>query len=76
LYERLLALGDNLREALIVSHVVELDHSPGGVNRVTLQPAHGSKCSRCWKFRELGSDPEHPEICSDCAHTVRALAGV
>jgi isoleucyl-tRNA synthetase len=76
LYERLVALGDNLREALIVSHVVELDHAPDGVTGVTLQPAHGSKCARCWKFRELGSDAEHPEICADCAHTVRGLARV
>jgi isoleucyl-tRNA synthetase len=76
LYERLLGLGDNLREALIVSHVVELDHAPNSVTGVSLQAAHGSKCARCWKFRELGSDPEHPEICSDCAHIVRGLAKV
>lgn len=74
LYDRLVALGDNLREALIVSHVLELDHAPDGVASVTLLPAQGSKCARCWKFRELGSDPEHPEICADCAHTVRGLA--
>ena len=69
-----MALGDNLREALIVSHVVELDHVRDGASSVTVQAAHGSKCARCWKFRELGDDPEHPEICADCAHIVRNLA--
>ncbi len=37
--------------------------------------AHGEKCARCWKYRDLGVDPEHPAICSDCAEVVRGLAG-
>ncbi|MGE8372434.1 MAG: zinc finger domain-containing protein, partial [Pseudomonas putida] len=26
-----------------------------------------AKCGRCWHFRaDVGSHPEHPEICSRC----------
>jgi len=66
------ALGDNLREALVVSHL-ELRESPGEELELRVLPAHGEKCKRCWKFRELGTDREHPSICADCAAVVRAL---
>ncbi len=35
--------------------------------------AHGEKCARCWKYRDLGVDPEHPTICEECADVVRNL---
>jgi isoleucyl-tRNA synthetase len=69
-YKRLESLGDNLREALVVS---ELSLQAGDAESFELLPAEGEKCVRCWKFRELGTDPEHPEICPDCAQVVRAL---
>ncbi len=70
LYKRLHALGDNLREALVVS---QLSLRSGEPEQFELLPADGAKCARCWKYRELGTDPEHPAICADCARVVRAL---
>mgnify|MGYP001250113275 CR=1 FL=1 len=66
------ALGDGLREALVVSNVERIEGS-GDERRVHLQPAKGSKCQRCWKYLQLGTDPEHPSLCAPCAAIVRAL---
>jgi isoleucyl-tRNA synthetase len=76
LYKRLAALGDNLREALVVSQLSleQTERADGdGVVAFELVPAEGAKCARCWKYRELGTDPEHPSICADCAVVVRGL---
>jgi isoleucyl-tRNA synthetase len=72
LHHQLAELGDNLREALVVSQL-ELQTAAGDEAIVEIFPAHGEKCQRCWKFRELGTDPEHPTICADCAQVVNAL---
>jgi len=69
LLARLEALGDTLREALVVSQIDAVEGAETA--SVTLRPADGSKCRRCWKFRELGTDREHPSICADCAAVVR-----
>jgi isoleucyl-tRNA synthetase len=69
LYARLAPLGDNLREALVVSQL-DLREAAGGDAVLEIAAAHGEKCQRCWKFRELGTDPAHPGICSDCAAVV------
>ncbi len=76
LYKRLAALGDNLREALVVSQLTLQQPERadgGGILEFDLLPAEGAKCARCWKYRELGADPEHPSICADCARVVREL---
>jgi isoleucyl-tRNA synthetase len=62
------ALGDNLREALIVSQIDGIE--PGALPDVRLRRADGKKCARCWKFRELGTSHDHPSICADCAAVV------
>jgi isoleucyl-tRNA synthetase len=77
-YRGLAALGDNLREALVVSELTldQGDRTNGladGIITFELTPAGGRKCVRCWKFRELGVDPEHPDICADCAQVVQTL---
>jgi len=70
------ALGDNLREALVVSSVtlmvdpsLEAEAEP----RIELLPAVGEKCSRCWKTLPLGGDREHPLLCAPCAAIVRSI---
>ncbi|MBV8491182.1 MAG: class I tRNA ligase family protein, partial [Candidatus Eremiobacteraeota bacterium] len=76
LYQRLAALGDNLREALVVSQLELAEAATGaedGVASFDIARADGEKCERCWKYRELGTDPENPTICADCAATVRGL---
>jgi isoleucyl-tRNA synthetase len=72
---RLHALGDNLREAMVVSQLA-LERSEGAESvSAVIAPAAGQKCKRCWKYRELGTDPRHPEICADCANVVKQLEG-
>ncbi len=78
-YKRLAALGDNLREALVVSQLELLQSQRGngdpadGVAGFELLDADGAKCARCWKYRPLGIDPDHPDICEECVQVVREL---
>ena len=66
-------MGDDLREALVVSEL-ELAASDGeGVLLQSLEAAHGGKCQRCRKILPLGADPEHPTLCTHCAEIVHAL---
>jgi isoleucyl-tRNA synthetase len=74
LYRRLAVLGDNLREAMVVSQL-DLAEAAGDDSDVVtfdLLPADGEKCERCWKFRGLGTDAAHPTICAECAAVVNA----
>jgi isoleucyl-tRNA synthetase len=69
---KLRALGDNLREALVVSALeLHLDPDAEGPPRVVLTQAEGGKCARCWKTLPLGSDPLHPTLCAPCSAIVR-----
>jgi len=51
-----------LAELLIVSQV---DVRAGGATlEVTVAPARGERCARCWCYTEArGSDARHPELC-------------
>jgi isoleucyl-tRNA synthetase len=47
------------------------DESVTGV-AVTISRADGTKCERCWNYREdIGSDPQHPTICGRCATVLK-----
>ncbi|MBD5606438.1 MAG: class I tRNA ligase family protein, partial [Candidatus Eremiobacteraeota bacterium] len=73
---KLRALGDNLREALVVSaaHLVaDPALAAGSAPRLELSAAEGGKCSRCWKTLPLGADALHPTLCAPCAAIVRTL---
>ncbi len=77
-YRRLTALGDGLREALVVSQLELRSVTPSqdesdGVVAFELLAADGEKCRRCWKYRQLGTDANHPAICAECAAVVSAL---
>ncbi|AYN14258.1 isoleucine--tRNA ligase [Pseudomonas monteilii] len=69
-------LGDELRFVLITSAaiVVPFVQAPAdavateveGLKLKVVKSGH-AKCGRCWHFRaDVGSHPEHPEICSRC----------
>jgi isoleucyl-tRNA synthetase len=73
LYDRFVALGDGLREALVVSQVRALGISGNAQPMVASTPAAGEKCERCWKYLPLHTDPEHPTLCASCATIVREL---
>ena len=41
---------------------------------VTVEPARGAKCARCWNYSEaVGRDSIHPQLCERCLPVVRAL---
>ncbi|WP_028695918.1 isoleucine--tRNA ligase [Pseudomonas cremoricolorata] len=69
-------LGDELRFVLITSaaSVLPLADAPAeavateveGLKLSVVKSGH-AKCGRCWHFRaDVGSHPEHPEICARC----------
>lgn len=62
---------DALAELFIVS-AVRL--RPGKELTAEVLPAAGEKCPRCWNFRHLGDDAEHPEVCARCASVLREFA--
>ncbi|HLV79528.1 MAG TPA: isoleucine--tRNA ligase [Chthonomonadaceae bacterium] len=38
---------------------------------ITVTPAEGVKCARCWLIKtDVGADPAHPELCARCARAV------
>ncbi|MDQ6932401.1 MAG: hypothetical protein M3160_04400, partial [Candidatus Eremiobacteraeota bacterium] len=75
-YDALESLGDNLREALVVSEVeLRRSDTDSMVAHVVLPllRARGEKCARCWKYLPLGADPSHPRLCSPCAQIVTTI---
>jgi isoleucyl-tRNA synthetase len=80
---RLLArLEDELRFVLITSYarVHPVDERPGDAVEaglpdvglwIRVTPSAHGKCIRCWHHREdVGSHPEHPEICGRCVDNI------
>jgi isoleucyl-tRNA synthetase len=67
------ALGDSLREALVVSSLRDVRASSDGTIGVEVMAAAGEKCERCWKYLPLGTDAEHPTLCAPCSAIVRSL---
>jgi isoleucyl-tRNA synthetase len=68
------ALGDGLREALVVSALRNVGVSSDESAHAIVMPAAGDKCERCWKYLPLGTDAAHPTVCAPCAAIVRSLA--
>ncbi len=64
-----------LAEFLIVSEVhLSSGSADSGSVVASVGLASGEKCPRCWNLRELGTDPEHPEVCGRCAGVLASLA--
>jgi len=61
---------DAVREALVVSGLTLKREKGTDGARLALEPAHGEKCQRCWKYLPLGSDPAHPALCAPCAKII------
>jgi len=68
-YKTLLEYGDGaLAELFIVSQVRTLNAGPDETTILaTIEPAQGEKCPRCWNLREIGTDPDHADVCARCA---------
>ena len=62
---------DELADLFIVSQAAL---TVGSELSVSVSPAQGEKCQRCWKHHPLvGSDAKHPALCPRCAKVVAAL---
>ena len=78
------SLGDELRFLLITSHARVHDEAEGPADAVAadvpglsfsikVTPSSFEKCVRCWHHCEdVGSHPEHPELCGRCIENVSA----
>src|SRR3546814_208159 len=68
---RLAPIADELRFLLISGDVqVVADDAATGI-AVLATPTTKPKCVRCWQRRaDVGSDPEHPEICARCVGNI------
>lgn len=76
--------GEELKTILIVSGVQlteGLSSAPAEAYRaadlalaVTVKPATGEKCERCWIYEDtVSADPQHPTLCARCAGVVKTL---
>lgn len=61
-----------LSEMFIVSAVVVEEPAAGrSATAVTVEPAPGQKCERCWRYDvSVGQVDEHPTLCRRCADVV------
>jgi isoleucyl-tRNA synthetase len=78
LHARLAPIADELRFFFITSglHLADDKNVPANAQKVDVENAAlwistkvaaGQKCIRCWHWRDdVGSHPEHPEICGRC----------
>ncbi|MBD5160983.1 MAG: isoleucine--tRNA ligase [Oscillibacter sp.] len=65
---------DELADLLIVSQVRV---STGDAVSVTVEPAQGAKCERCWKILpSVGQDRSHPGLCGRCGAVLRTAGPV
>jgi isoleucyl-tRNA synthetase len=82
LREALDSMGDELRFVLLTSEarVADSNAAPEDAQHIRLEegelalkvtPSEHEKCVRCWHYRsDVGSDPDHPEICGRCVENV------
>lgn len=60
-------------ELFIVSSVT---FEEGDALEVSIAVADGEKCPRCWNYRELGGNPNHPQVCKRCGDVLDAAGFV
>ncbi len=41
--------------------------------RAEVTPTPAEKCPRCWNYRELGGNPNHPSVCERCGDVLDAI---
>jgi isoleucyl-tRNA synthetase len=65
-YDVLESFADDLRFLLITSRATVHQENGSGL-RIQVTPSSHIKCDRCWHYRaDVGSDKDHPAICSRC----------
>ncbi len=74
LHQSLIRFRSSLKELLNVSQVeLAEDENPASALAVgvTVFPADGVKCERCWNFTlDTGNDPRWPQVCLRCAEAL------
>ncbi|MDR0528411.1 MAG: isoleucine--tRNA ligase [Zoogloeaceae bacterium] len=66
-YAALAALGEDLKFVFITSAARVTE----GSGALSVLPAPGKKCGRCWHVREdVGQSAEHPELCGRCVENL------
>jgi isoleucyl-tRNA synthetase len=76
LHDRLSAVRDQLASVFIVSQAEVKLNGANGALHVTVEPAPGVRCERCWLvLPTVGDDAEHPTLCHRCVPAVRAESG-
>lgn len=53
--------------------VAQVTFEEGAELSCKVVPATGEKCPRCWNFRELGGNPNHPHVCKRCGDALDAI---
>jgi isoleucyl-tRNA synthetase len=62
--------GPVLEQVFIVSQV-KVGQLTGSDLQVTVSPAAGQKCTRCWRWTtDVGANGAHPQLCGRCAEVV------
>ena len=73
-YQLLAAGKDELAHLFIVSQCRVLEDAAAEGIKVSVEPARGIKCARCWIYSEhIGHDSEHAEVCPRCAEVLSQL---
>ena len=62
--DRIKAFGESVFEELFIVSGVAFE--PGVEYACEVKQADGEKCPRCWNYRELGGNPNHPGVCKRC----------
>jgi isoleucyl-tRNA synthetase len=58
---------EQLRELLNVSQLTFAAAAPADAETVSVRPADGNKCRRCWHWEpSVGQHADHPELCARC----------
>jgi isoleucyl-tRNA synthetase len=71
LYPLLERYASELPGLFIVSQVSLDNHTDEAALSVHVERAEGTKCERCWKYtKDVGSNPELPTVCANCARAV------
>ncbi len=76
-YQALNQLRDDLKFVLITSAATLMGGERGDAIRVEAKSSAHSKCERCWHYRaDVGSDKNHPTICTRCVSNLHGAGEV
>ncbi len=65
------SFGEAVLEELFIVSGVEL--AAGDELACEVVHAQGEKCPRCWNYRELGGNANHPDVCGRCGDALDAI---